>query len=64
MHPKVASAIQEIDAAVFSGGTFEDPAARAELLEHMAAWARELASTSEGDKQVGEVPAAEPDDAD
>lgn len=42
MHPKVASAIQEIDAAVFNGDTFEDPVACAELLEYMAAWAKEL----------------------
>lgn len=33
MHPKVASVIEEIDAAVFSGDALEDPAAREKLLE-------------------------------
>lgn len=54
MHPKVASAIEEIDAAVFSGDTFEDPVARASLLEHMAAWTRELAPVEEAVEQVAE----------
>jgi len=54
MHPKVASAIEEIDAAVFSGDTFEDPAARALLLERMAAWTRELAPVEEPAEQVAE----------
>lgn len=42
MHPRVAEAIQVIDAAVFSGDTFEDPDDRAELLEYVARWTREL----------------------
>lgn len=43
MHPNVARAIQEIDAAVFNGDTFEEPEARAELLEYIARWTRALA---------------------
>lgn len=54
MHPKVASAIEEIDAAVFSGDTFEDPAARAKLVEYMAAWTRELAPVEDAAEQVAE----------
>lgn len=54
MHLKVASAIEEIDAAVFSSDTFEDPAARASLLEHMAVWAKELAPVEEAAEQVAE----------
>lgn len=42
MHPKVAQALQEIDAAVFNGDTFEDPDDRVELLEYVARWTREL----------------------
>lgn len=45
MHVKVAHAIEEIDAAVFSGDTFEDPAARVKLLECMAAWTRGLTNS-------------------
>lgn len=42
MHPNVARAIQEIDAAVFNGDTFEEPEARAELLEYIERWRRNL----------------------
>lgn len=42
MHPNVARAIQEIDAAVFNGDTFEEPEARAELLEYVNSWLRRL----------------------
>jgi hypothetical protein len=43
MHPSVIQAIQEIDAAVFSGDTFEDPEARAELQAYVERWTRYLA---------------------
>jgi hypothetical protein len=43
MHPNVARAIQEIDAAVFNGDTFEDPEARAELQSYLERWTRRLA---------------------
>lgn len=43
MHPSVAKAIQEIDAAVMNGDTFENPDARKELLEYIERWKRELA---------------------
>lgn len=42
MHPKVAGAIQEIDAALFNGDTFEDPDDRAELVSYVERWAEEL----------------------
>ncbi len=42
MHPKVAGAIQEIDAALFSGDTFDDPDNRAELRAYVETWAQEL----------------------
>ncbi len=45
MHPKLAHAIQEIDAAVFNGDTFDDPDARAELLHYIERWTRELHET-------------------
>lgn len=40
MHPKVKEALEQIDAAVFNGDTFEDPDARAELVDYMGRWAR------------------------
>lgn len=43
MHPKVASAIQEIDAALYNGDTFEDPGGRAELTAYVEKWTKELA---------------------
>ena len=43
MHPSVERAIQEIDAAVFNGDTFEDPEARAELQSYLERWTRRLA---------------------
>jgi hypothetical protein len=42
MHPKVADAIQQIDAAVFNGDTFEEPEARAELVEYLKRWCKHL----------------------
>jgi hypothetical protein len=42
MHPSVSRAIQEIDAAVYNGDTFEEPTARAELLAYAEAWVRKL----------------------
>jgi hypothetical protein len=60
MHPKVAQAIQEIDAAVFNGDTFEDPDDRAELLEYIARWTRELPVVErrgETSREVHEGPA-------
>lgn len=47
MHPSVIKAIQEIDAAVMNGDTFEDAEARTELLEYIERWKREL-SQNEG----------------
>lgn len=42
MHPSVARAIQEIDAAFFSGDTFENPKARRELEKYLARWNRAI----------------------
>jgi hypothetical protein len=42
MHPKVAQAIQEIDAAVFNSDTFDDPDDKAELQRFLDRWCREL----------------------
>ena len=42
MHPKIEAAIEEIDAAVMNGDTFEDVEAREELLEVIERWRREL----------------------
>lgn len=42
MHPKVVEAIQQIDAAVFSGDTFYDPKAREELLAYAASWVKQM----------------------
>lgn len=55
MHPRVAQAIQEIDAAVFNGDTFEDPDDRAELLAYVARWTRELSTAgNEGPPDDGD----------
>lgn len=42
MHPKVAGSIQEIDAALFNGDTFDDPDDREEFARYVERWAREL----------------------
>lgn len=47
MHPSVERAIQEIDAAVFSGDTFEDPEARVELKAYLERWLRQLAELAD-----------------
>ena len=43
MHQRIEEAIDEIDAAVFSGDTFHDVDARQKLLSMMDRWTRELA---------------------
>ena len=47
MHPSVERAIQEIDAAVFNGDTFEDPEARIELKAYLERWMRRLAEITD-----------------
>lgn len=47
MHPNVIKAIQEIDAAVFSGDTFEDTEARVELKAYLERWTKQLAEISD-----------------
>lgn len=42
MHPKVAQAIQEIDAAVFNGDDFDDKGECDELLHYVERWLRQL----------------------
>lgn len=48
MHPKLAEAIQRIDAAVINGDTFEEPSARTEFLEYVERWCRALARPYHG----------------
>ena len=50
MHPKVAEAIQQIDAAIFNGDTFEEPEARGELIEYIERWCKRLAQPFHGTK--------------
>lgn len=52
MHPSVARAIQEIDAAVFNGDTFEEDEARQELLEYIDRWKRKLTPPVEPDTRI------------
>ena len=47
MHLSIIEAINEIDAAVFSGDTFEDKQHRAKLREILARWERGLVSFDE-----------------
>jgi hypothetical protein len=42
MHPKVKQALEEIDAALYSGDTFYDGEARAELYEYVCSWQRRI----------------------
>lgn len=44
MHPKVAQAIEEIDAAIFSGDTFCTVDSALELFNTLLRWQRELTS--------------------
>jgi len=53
MHPSIVEAIDEIDAAVFSGDTFIDKEHRAQLREQMARWERGLVSFDEMDEEEG-----------
>jgi hypothetical protein len=64
VHPKLAQAIQEIDAAVFNGDTFEDSDARNELLAYMARWAKELPILERRSEISREVHEGRPDDDD
>lgn len=48
-HPKVVSAIEEIDAAVFNGDTFDNADARGMLTSMLARWQRRLADTGATD---------------
>ena len=50
MHPKVAEAVHQIDAAVFNGDTFENPDDRKELLEYLDRWCKQLAHPYHGTK--------------
>lgn len=49
MHPSIIEAIDEIDAAVFSGDTFINSYNRAQLREQMSRWERGLVSFDEMD---------------
>jgi len=42
IHPDVRRALEQIDAAVFSGDTFHDDGARAEFFEYLVAWRMEI----------------------
>lgn len=42
IHPKVAQAIEELDAAIMNGDSFEDRDARAAMFEHVDRWRRAL----------------------
>lgn len=57
MHPIVARSIQEIDAALFNGDTFDDLGDRAELVSYVERWAKELADLEHRArlKHLGEV---------
>jgi hypothetical protein len=55
MHPKVKQALEEIDAAVFNGDTFEDEEARNELLDYISSWKREVGEVDEEDQDDEEA---------
>lgn len=48
IHPKVEAAFQEIDAAFFSGDTFEDEDARERVKFFLARWNKEVAKAPTG----------------
>jgi hypothetical protein len=50
MHPKVAEAIQQIDAAVLNGDTFENPDDRKEFLVYLESWCKVLSQPFHGTK--------------
>jgi hypothetical protein len=47
MHPKIEDALQQIDAALFNGDTFDDEENRAALQEYVDRWQRKLRELSE-----------------
>ena len=55
MHPSIVKAIDEIDAAIFSGDTFEDKRYRAQLRGQMARWERGLVSMDKMDEELKET---------
>ena len=52
MHPKVEQAIQEIDAAFFSGDAFVDHDARREIRNYIEAWERKLSELDADDVEA------------
>lgn len=42
LHPRLDEAFERIDAAVFSGDTFDDPEARAYFASMLARWRKEI----------------------
>lgn len=42
MHPKLLHALEQIDAAVFNGDTFDDPGDLEELTDYINRWVRHL----------------------
>jgi len=51
VHPDVEEAIDQIDAAVFSGDTFVDQTARQQFRDMLARWERGLKSFDELDEE-------------
>lgn len=54
MHPRLREALERIDAAVFSGDTFDDPDARKEFAEYVERWCHALDLPDEFGKAVDE----------
>lgn len=45
LHPRLAEAFEQIDAAVFNGDTFHDPDHRENFIDYLNRWSRELATS-------------------
>lgn len=58
IHPAVEEALQQIDAALFNGDTFDDPQDRAYLRGYVERWLRRI----EEDERVNPDPTGTPGD--
>ena len=55
IHPKVQEAIQQIDAALFNGDTFDSPENRTYLKEYVERWLREIVRNEKHDHDPPET---------
>lgn len=56
MHPKVSAALEEIDAAMFSGDGFDDKDARIAFMAYLSRWVRQFPELEEYENPIEKEP--------